>query len=259
MNEDKKDRYRSIVTHLSQKGEMTVKDIATILNVSEMTVRRDLADMETERVVQRVHGGAHLFDSSSLVGENYVIGEETQRNSEAKSRIGLKAASMVNANETIFLDSGSTTPYIAKYIDKDLPITVVCYTFLNALEFYNRKNTNLILSGGFFDRDSTVFHSAEANVFLKGIRADKAFISAAGVDAKLGLTTFFYFEADMKKLMIQSAKHIILVVDSTKFGKSSISHFADLSQVNTIVTDAGVHEEDAQMLRDRGIELIIAE
>jgi DeoR family transcriptional regulator, deoxyribose operon repressor len=259
MNEDKKDRYKSIVALLSQKSEMTVKDIAKILNVSDMTVRRDLADMETERVVQRVHGGAHLFDSSSIIGENYVIGEETQRNSQQKSRIGLKAASMVKPNETIFLDSGSTTPFIAKYIDKEMPITVVCYTFLNALEFYNRKNTNLILSGGFYDRDSTVFHSSESNTFLKGIRADKAFISAAGVDSKLGLTTFFYFEADMKKLMIQSAKNIILVVDSTKFGKSSISHFADLTQINTVITDAGVHEEDAAMLRDRGIDLIIAE
>lgn len=259
MNDDKKERNKSIVTLLSQKGEMTVKDIAKMLNVSEMTVRRNLAEMEDERVVQRTHGGARVFDSSSLVGDNYIVGEETQRNAQQKSRIGLKAASLVKANETIFLDSGSTTPYIAKYIDKELPITVLCYTFLNALEFYNRKNTNLILSGGFYDRDSTIFHSSEANSFLRGIRADKAFISAAGVDSKLGLTTYFYFEADMKKLMIQSAKRIILVVDFSKFGKNSISHFADLDQVNTVITDAGIRDDDAKMLRDRGIELMIAE
>ena len=259
MNDDKKDRYQSIVGLLSQKAEMSVKDIAKVLNVSEMTVRRDLAEMEIDRVVQRMHGGARLFDSSTLMGENYVITEQTQKNFQQKSTIGLKAASMVKANETIFLDSGSTTPFIAKYIDKELPITVLCYTFLNALEFYNRKNTNLILSGGFYDRDSTVFHSSECNSFLRGIRADKAFISAAGVDSKLGLTTYFYFEADMKKLMIQSAKQIILVVDSTKFGRTSISHFADLDQINTVVTDTGIRQEDAAMLRERGIELIVAE
>jgi DeoR family deoxyribose operon repressor len=259
MNEDKKDRYKRIVTLLAQKGEMTVHEIAKILDVSEMTVRRDLAEMESERVVQRTHGGARIFDSSSLIGENYVVSEQTQKNHQQKSIIGLRAASLVKPNETIFLDSGSTTPFIARYIEKELPITVLCYTLLNALEFYNRKNTNLILSGGFYDRDSTVFHGPEGNSFLKGIRADKAFISAAGVDEKLGLTTFFYFEADMKKLVIQSARQIILVVDSTKFGKTSISHFADLDQVHTVITDTGVREEDATMLRERGIDLIIAE
>jgi DeoR family deoxyribose operon repressor len=104
-----------------------------------------------------------------------------------------------------------------------------------------------------------VFHSSEYHSFLKGIRADKAFISAAGVDSKLGLTTYFYFEADMKRLMIQSAKQIILVVDSTKFGKTSISHFADLDQVQTVITDNAIREEDAAMLREKGIDLIIAE
>jgi DeoR family deoxyribose operon repressor len=238
---------------------MTVRQIAEILTVSEMTVRRDLSEMESDRVVQRIHGGARLFDSASLIGDNYIVGEETHRNAQQKSMVGLKAASMVNANETIFLDSGSTTPYIAKYIDRELPITVLCYTFLNALEFYNRKNTNLILSGGFYDRDSTVFHSSEASRFLKGIRVDKAFLSAGGVDERLGLTTYFYFEADMKRNMIQSAKSVILVVDSTKFGRSSISHFADLDQVNIVITDPGIGNDDAAMLRNRGIELIIAD
>ena len=259
MSEEKKTRYRRIVGLLSENGEMTVRDIAKILTVSDMTVRRDLSEMESERIVQRMHGGARLFDSASIIGDNYIVGDETQRNSQQKSLIGLRAASMVGPNETIFLDSGSTTPYIAKYIDHDLPLTVLCYTFLNALEFYNRKSTNLILSGGFYDRDSTIFHSSEAGLFLKGIRVDKAFVSAGGVDAKLGLTTYFYFEADMKRLMMQSAKSVILVVDSSKFGKSSISHFGDLDQVNTVITDAGIGDDDADMIQARGIELIIAE
>jgi len=259
MSDDKNGRYKRIVALLSREGEMTVHGIAKILDVSEMTVRRDLTGLESERVVQRTHGGARIFRPSSLVRESYVVSEQMQRNDKQKSLIGLKAASMVKAGETIFLDSGSTTPFIARYMDTDLPVTVLCYTFLNALELYSRKNTNLILSGGFFDKDSTVFHCSESEAFLKGIRADKAFISAGGVDSRLGLTTYFYFEADIKKLMMQSARQIILVVDSTKFGKSSISHFGEIDQVNTVITDAGVSDEDAAMLRDKGIELVIAE
>jgi DeoR family deoxyribose operon repressor len=259
MNEDKKDRYKRIVTLLSQGGELTVHDIAQVLDVSEMTVRRDLSEMEADRIVERTHGAARIFNPSSLVRENYVVSEQMQKSFQQKNLIGLKAASMVSAHETIFLDSGSTTPFIARYLDKDMPVTVLCYTFLNALELYNRKNTNLILSGGFFDKDSTVFHSSNAATFLKGIRADKAFISAAGVDERLGLTTFFYFEADIKKLMMLSARQIVLVVDSTKFGKSSVSHFGELEQVNVVITDAGVPDEARAMLREKGVELIIAE
>ncbi|MGA2613757.1 MAG: DeoR/GlpR family DNA-binding transcription regulator [Spirochaetia bacterium] len=256
--EEKKEHWKSVVQLLSQNGDMSVKEIARFLDVSEITTRRYLMQMEKERLIDRTHGGARLFDSSRMVIERYTIGEHSEQSARQKSLIGLKAASLVQPNETIFLDSGSTTPYVAKYLDKDLPLTVVCYTFLNALEFYNRKNTNLILLGGFYDRDSTIFHGSQDSSFLRGMRADRAFISAAGIDARLGLTTFFYFEADIKKMMVQSAKQVILVADSSKFGKTSVSHFADLSQVHVVITDQGVRSEDAVMLRDRGIQLIIA-
>ena len=259
MSDDKTLRWKNIMALISQKGEMSVKETAGILGVSEITIRRDLTEMKNERLVSRTHGGARLFDLGSMIGENYVVTEQSEKNAGQKSTIGLKAASLVKANETIFLDSGSTTPFIAKYIDKQLPITVLCYTLLNALEFSGRKNVNLILYGGFYHRDSTIFYNPEGLSFIRGIRADKAFISAAGIDEKLGLTTYFHFEVDMKKAMIQSAKQIILVVDSSKFGTTSVSFFAGLEQVHTVVTDPGISARDADMLRQRGIEVIIAE
>jgi len=259
MSDDKTLRWKNIMALISQKGEMSVKETAELLGVSEITIRRDLTEMKNERLVSRTHGGARLFDLGSMIGESYVVTEQSEKNAGPKSTIGLKAASLVKANETIFLDSGSTTPFIAKYIDKQLPITVLCYTFLNALEFSGRKNVNLILYGGFYHRDSTIFYNPEGLSFIRGIRADKAFISAAGIDEKLGLTTYFHFEVDMKKAMIQSAKQIILVVDSSKFGATSVSFFAGLDQVHTVVTDAGISPRDAEMLRQRNIEVIIAD
>jgi DeoR family deoxyribose operon repressor len=148
---------------------------------------------------------------------------------------------------------------VAKHLDAELPVTVVCYTFTNALEFYPRKNANLILLGGFFHRDSNIFHSAENRALVRNIRADKAFISTGGLDAELGLTTFFYYEADIKREMIHSARQIILVTDSTKFGKISVAHFAGLDEVDTIVTDDGIAAEYRTILLDRGIELIVAD
>jgi DeoR/GlpR family transcriptional regulator of sugar metabolism len=90
-------------------------------------------------------------------------------------------------------------------------------------------------------------------------RADRAFIATAGIDSKLGLTTYFYYEADIKREMIRSARQIILVTDSTKFGKISITHFAGLDQVDMVITDQGISEEYREILSNRGIALIIAD
>lgn len=243
---------------LNQKSELSVKEIAEMLHVSDMTVRRDLNELEKQGIIRRTHGGATLLDPSSSVRDPYILGEQTAKNVREKSMIGIKAASLVCPDETILLDSGSTTPFVARHIDKDLPLTVLCYTFTNALEFYPRKNANLILLGGFFHRDSNIFHSVENRALISNIRADKAFISTGGLDPKLGLTTYFYYEADIKREMIRSARQIILVTDSTKFGKISVTHFAGLDEVDTVITDEGISDEYREILADRGIELLIA-
>ena len=242
---------------LNQKSELSVKEIAEMLHVSDMTVRRDLNELERQGIIRRTHGGATLLDPSSSVRDPYILGEQTAKNVREKSMIGIKAASLVRPDETILLDSGSTTPFVARHIDKDLPLTVLCYTFTNALEFYPRKNANLILLGGFFHRDSNIFHSVENRALISNIRADKAFISTGGLDPDLGLTTYFYYEADIKREMIRSARQIILVTDSTKFGKISVTHFAGLDEVDTVITDEGISDEYREILADRGIELLI--
>jgi DeoR family deoxyribose operon repressor len=260
MSYERKKRMKNMLTLLHQKKEeMTVKEIANILNVSDMTIRRDLQDLENDRLVKRTHGGATIPDPSRTIHDVYVVEEQTGRNVNEKSKIGLKAASFVKPNETIFLDSGTTTPFIARHLDRELPLTVLCYTFQNATEFYYRKHTNLILSGGYFHRDSNVFHSREGCALIKNNRADKAFISAAGIDETLGLTTYFYFEADIKRAIIGSAKQIILVADSSKFGKISTTYFASLNEVQTIITDDDLSDNYREIVQNLGIELVIAD
>ena len=259
MSYERKKRIRNIINLLNQKAELSVKEVAGMLHVSDMTVRRDLDALERQGTIRRTHGGAVLLDPGTGVRDPYVLGEQTTKNVREKNLIGIRAASLVRPQETIFLDSGSTTPFIAKHLNSDLPITVLCYTFTNALEFYPRKNTNLILLGGFLHRDSNIFHSVENRALVSNTRADIAFISTGGLDSELGLTTYFYYEADIKREMIRSARRIILVTDSTKFGKISITHFAGLDEVDTIITDEGIPQEYRSILEDRGIELIIAD
>ena len=259
MTYERKKRLRYLENLLNQKVELSVKDIAELLHVSDMTVRRDLDELEEQGIVRRTHGGAVHLDPVSHLKEPYIPGEQTTKNAREKNLIGLKAASLIQSHETIFLDSGTTTPYIAKHLDSEIPITVLCYTITNLLELYPRDHVNLILLGGYFHRDSNIFHSIENRTLISNTRADKAFISTGGLDPPLGLTTYFYNEADIKREMIRSARQIILVADSTKFGQISVTHFADLTDIDTIITDNGVSDEYREILAEREIELIIAD
>jgi len=252
-------RIRNITELLEQENELSVKEISELMRVSDMTIRRDLNSLEHQGVITRNHGGAVLVTPNPNSRYPYILEEQSTKHTQEKNLIGIKAASLVKPNETIFLDSGSTTPFIAKNLSSDLPISALCYTFTIALEFYPRKNVNLILLGGSFHRDSNIFHSVENYELVRNTRADKAFISTAGLDPDMGLTTFFNYEADIKREMIRSARHIVLVADSSKFGNISVFHFAELNQIDTIITDDNLSEDYRKILVDRGIELIIAD
>ena len=259
MSYQRKKRVTDIIHLMQKEQELSVKDLSVLLDVSEMTIRRDLDALEEQGLINRTHGGAVLVDPNTNGDYPYILGEQITRHTREKNLIGIKAASLVQPNQTIFLDSGTTTPFLARNLNPDLPITVLCYTFTNALEFYPRKNTHLILLGGLFHRDSNIFHSTENYALIQNTRADIAFISAYGVDPEMGLTTFFDYEATIKREMIRSAKQIVLVADSTKFGHLSHNHFGDLDVVDKIITDNGLSEAYRKTLIDRGIDLIIAD
>lgn len=255
MIEEREARFDGIIDLLSSTKQVSVNKIADELNLSSMTIRRYLNELEQRGIVKRVHGGAVLVESDN----SYHMSEDFEKNSNEKSCIGRASAKLIEAGEMIFLDSGSTTPYIARNVDRDLPLSVLCYTLKNAIELYQRKNTQLILAGGFYDKNSNGFHSMESLEMIKNLRADKAFISAGGIDLDLGLTTQFYFEAEIKKAMIAAAKQVILVVDSTKFGKLSTTFFANVKDFNTIITDKGISDDYIDTIYKFGIELIVAE
>jgi len=257
MHEKQNNRLKNILSLLQQKEKVTISEISSILNVSDMTVRRDLKEMQKEGFIKRTHGGAVLSSGSITIEDPYTINKETTRNIRQKSLIGEKAASLINPNETIFFDSGSTTFFVAKFANKRMPFTAVCCTFKNAIEFYKWSDVNLVLLGGFLHRDSNIFQSVYNTSQISNIRADKAFISSAGVDEELGLTTFFYFEADIKKAMIASAKKKILVVDSSKFGNISVTFFANLDDIDMVITDEGISQEYREIIRSKNIELCI--
>ncbi len=255
----KKNRLKEIISILNKQGEVSVKELSEKLYTSDMTIRRDLSDLEEEGMVRRTHGGAILLDFYTINDRNkYLIGAEIEKHVSEKSRIGLKAASLIRPGETVAFDIGTTTLFIAKYVDRDIDINALCVTFECAMELYNKKNTKLIVTGGYLHRDSDVISSDEGIEIIKKIRTDKVFLSAGGIDSKLGLTCYHDFHVVIKRALMDSTKKKILVSDSSKCGEITPSFYADISEIDSFITDSNIPESYAKLVQNMGIELIIA-
>jgi DeoR family deoxyribose operon repressor len=256
---DRNQRIKHIVDILRLKTVATIKELSRRLDVSEMTVRRDLNYLAEESVVEIIPGGAIFRTSteSDIEHEKYLITHEGTKKTREKMKIGQKAAALIEPNDTIVLDVGSTTEYLAKFIPIDFPITVLSYALNILVETYRKKNCTPIFAGGYFHENTLMFSSPGGLDLIRSTRSDKAFISAAGVHDSLGVTCANAYEIETKKAVMAASKTRILLADSSKFGKTRFAHFADLTDFNLIITDSEIPDEYAQRIQDLDISLIV--
>jgi DeoR family deoxyribose operon repressor len=253
--------YRAdfILNKLSANGFVSVKELSKKLEVSEMTIRRDLRELSKSNIVTLIPGGAILKKNPPMDKneEKYLIQAAESLMLEEKIKISRKAASLIEPNDVIVIDTGSTTENLSKFIPENMPLTIICYTLNILFNVYENKNWKLVFPGGYFHNNTLMFESLEGIGIIKRIRANKAFISAAGVSEKLGVTCATDYEKETKRAVIESSDKKILLVDSTKFGKIKISHFADLTDFNIIITDTGISKEFVNIIKNIGIKLYI--
>lgn len=256
---DKNQRVKEITNLLKWRNAVSIKELAAKLGVSEMTVRRDLDMLAGDGIIEIIPGGA-IFKSPHPSSENekYFISREETVNTVEKIKIGQRASLMIEPNDTIIIDLGSTTENIAKFMREDVPVTTLCFAINVLVELHRKRNCRIIFAGGYYHEETMMFESPEGIALVSRTRADKVFVSAAGVHSDLGITSIYQYELEMKKAIMASAKSRILVVDSSKFGKTKNAYFADLTDFDIIVTDAGVPGDYAKAIRDAGIELITA-
>ena len=224
-----------------------------------MTIRRDLRELSKENIVTLIPGGAVLKRNSPIDAdeEKYLIQTAESLMLEEKIKISRKAASLVEPNDIIVIDTGSTTENLPKFILENISLTVVCYTLNNLFNIYENENWKLVFPGGYFHNNTLMFESPEGIEVIKRIRANKAFISAAGVSEKLGVTCVTSYEKETKQAVIESSDTKILLVDSSKFGKIKISHFAELTDFDIVITDSGISKECEEIIKNIGVKLYI--
>jgi DeoR/GlpR family transcriptional regulator of sugar metabolism len=253
------ERRRKIVEIVQQSGSKSVADLRDLFEVSEMTIRRDLRDMDREGVLRRVHGG-----TVSNLGRSYepAYTLRTTRNSDKKKAIGHRAAELILDGDSVALDIGTTTLEIATALQGKRNLTIITASLSIAIEVIASvslsSDVRLILTGGIVRAGELSMIGQIAAQTYSEFHVDKAFIGVGGISLDDGLTEYNLEDALVKKTMIQNAHQRIVVADSSKFGRTTFTSIAQLSMVDTLVTDSDITPEAVKSLEDLGIEVLIA-
>ncbi len=240
---------------LARKGYRSVAELSEDLDVSEMTIRRYLTKLEQRNLIKRTHGGA--FTGQEMIEVDCRVRETICR--AEKETIGLKAYSLIQPGESVFIDAGSTIAFLAFVMDDTKRITVVTHSIVVAQTLERKTNIETILLGG---KVHGATHSVVGPLAEKGVtqfRFTKAFIGDSGIDISEGLTQSTFDEIPVKKLVSENTKEVVVLVDSTKFNKSRLVLFLSLDQVHTIITDTGIKSAYKVALEEQGIQVIVAD
>lgn len=254
------ERISHILQVLETNKASNVHELSRELGVSHMTIRRDLVPLVNEERVKILHGSVILHPKNDRRDRDtyYSLIAAGANHPDRKAAIGALAASLVEPDDTLIIDSGSTTEYFAKRLPEDIPYTVLCWSLNILSETVRRKNCGTMFAGGAFHSNTLMFESPEGLDMIRRYRATKAFISSAGVSSRFGVTCMNSYERETKVAAIQSSMKKILLVDSSKFGEVRSAYFADLSTFDEIVTDDGISPECADEIGALGITLRVA-
>ena len=259
MTESISRRSEQIINYLLRTGTATIDELLAVAGSSAPSIRRDLVRLENRGLIRRTHGGAALvepllyepfrYDSSFLARE--------QRYATEKRRIGVAAAELVEAGETVGLTAGTTTTHIGRSLRHRDKIQVVTNAINIGMELCNQPGIRTYLTGGVVPWAwSFSLTGNDALDFLDNVYMDKVFVSVTGLDAERGATTLEADEALVFRKMIKQAKQVIVAADSSKLGKTSPAFICPASAIHTLITDTGASAEAMEPFERLGIQII---
>ncbi len=245
-------RKGEILLYLKEKSTATIAELAAHVSVSEMTVRRMIHKLADEGLAIRTPGGAMVAPTGSME-KSYL--ERSAKMASSKDAIGREAAKLVQNGETIVLDSGTTTRYIARYLATRRDLTVVTTSLAVLEELAGSPGVQVRLTGGMYRRAS---HDLTGNAVLDtlgGIHADKVFFGAAALSFHKGVMNF---DAEMPKAMLRAGRERVLVIDSSKIGTEAVYRLCAVEKCDLVIVDKDVKPSDLAKLR-RLTSVLVAE
>ena len=250
MSQSTEHRRRRIMAHLLEKRQVTVKELAATMEVSDATVRRDLKILADEQGLELSHGGAALSPH-----RDYSYQAKSLREVEAKRQIGQLAADLIHDGDHVFLDSGTTCSEVATHLSRKHNVTVLANSTRLALDL-GETNVRLFLIGGEYrpDRMDTVGPMAISS--LNAVRGYIALFGADGLSTEFGPSASDIESAHLHRQVVQHAASTVLLVDHSKFGNASLFQIVDWSQIDAVVTDQLPAREWVDFLQEADIQII---
>ncbi len=215
---DTSSRRQRIAALLQEQGSVQIPALAELFKVSTQTLRKDLNFLDSKGICTRSPGGALVRSAPEPPKENAVAVKRTLFAPE-KVRIGEAAAQLVRTGESILLDSGSTTLEVARHLPDDESLIAVTNDVGILNELAAREKIQVVFLGGTLRRKSLSFYGMQTEQALQDLHVDKLFLAADGIDIEKGITTHFEPEALLNRAMCKAAREVIVVADSSKFGR----------------------------------------
>ena len=251
----KEERHAAILERLMQFESVLVTDLAAMLNVSLVTIRKDLTELEKASKLYRSHGKAILMNPYI---NNRNVSEKEKLYTTEKHNIGREAAALICCDDSIILASGTTIHAFARQIKPVHKLTLITASIVAANVLSQEEDVEIVQLGGMLRHSSLSVVGRQAERYLEGVACSKLFLGVDGIDFDFGITTTDIREAELNQAMMRTAQKTIVLADSSKFGKRGFAKIGNTEDIDIIITDAGISQKDRVAVEDLGIDLIIA-
>jgi DeoR/GlpR family transcriptional regulator of sugar metabolism len=251
-------RRNRIVEELERDHILTVNELSNRLGISQVSIRRDLENLEERNLLKRIRGGAILIDEWH---HDQSLLEKEQLNREKKERIGRAAAQLIQKGDRVILDSGTTPLQVAKQIKHfsgELGNLTVITNSLPVVEIIgDTHNIHLILLGGIYLHEYRVVVGPSTINHLSELNADKMFLGTDGLTLSHGITTANMLEAEVDRAMVRAVKEVIVVSDSSKIGVTGLVSIMPILNINKLITDTDASPDFVRSLKENGVDVIL--
>lgn len=251
------ERRQAMADLITQRGRLSVNELADAYAVTTETVRRDLSVLEHTGLVRRVHGGA--VPATALSRLETAVTDRDLAQAEQKDHIAQAAVALLPpSGGSVLLDAGTTTSRLASHLPPDRELTVITNAVPIAGRLVGLPGTDLYLLPGRVRRTTQAAVGEDTVAALSRLRADVVFVGTNGISLDHGLSTPDHSEAAAKHAMVRAGHRIVALADSTKIGAEHTVRFARLTDIDTLVTDAGISDTDRKSFEELGVEVVVA-
>lgn len=255
---DQRTRTEKILERVQAARLVKLSELSSEFGVSMPTIRKDIDELQRLGRVERVHGNVRLkSEPAPAVRRPY--GANILPTSEEKAQIGRLAAGLIENGDSVILDCGATTTELAKNLLERQNLRIVTNALNIAILLGAEPTNRVMLTGGIFKPETIAVSGEKASTFFEGMFVDKLFLATGGVSIESGISYPDFIDLHVKRAMIDAAKTVYLLADSTKFGKREFATFGAMDRIDFLVTDRGLGTEYAAWLQRLGIEIIYAE